>query len=78
MPKYFADLYQASLEQNAKKFESHPNALEEANAETNNALVIYNSSAPINTKGLEVFDFFENLDGKICHLGGGVVIGPNN
>ena len=52
------DLYQASLEQNGKKFESHSNALEEADAEENNALVMYNSNFPINTKGLKNFNFF--------------------
>ena len=46
------NLYQASLKQNGKKFESHSNALEEANAVANNVLVMYNSSAPINIKGL--------------------------
>ena len=41
---------------------------------------MYNSNAPINIKGWEVFDFFQDADGKISHLigGGGGVIGPNN
>ena len=58
MPKYFVDLYQASLEQNGKQFESHSNALEKANVKVNKALVMHNSNAPINIKSLEVSNFF--------------------
>ena len=76
--KHFADLYQALLEQNSKKFESHSNILEKANAKVNNALVMYNSSDPINLKGSKIFDFFKDPDGKIGHIGGGGVIGHNN
>ena len=79
--KYFADLYKASLKDKSKHVKAHAtkNALKEANAEVNNALVMYNSNAPINIKGLKVSNFFEDLDGKIGHLiGCGGVIGLNN
>ena len=49
------------------------------NAEINNALMIHNSKITIKTKGLEDFDFFEDLDRQIGHIdGGGGVIDPNN
>ena len=40
--------------------------------------MMYNFSTPINTKGLEIFDFFEEPDEKIGHIDGGSVIDPNN
>ena len=82
MPKYFVDLYQASLEQNSKQLESHSNALKEANvkanAETNNAMVMDNSNLSIKIKDLDVSDFFEDPSGDIGHLIDDGVIGPNN
>ena len=73
------NLYQALLEQDDKQFESNSNALKMTNAEINNALVMHNSKITIKTKGLEDFDFFEDLDKQIGHIdGGGGVIDPNN
>ena len=56
------------------------NIFKKANAKekANNAFVMYNSSAPINIKGLEVLDFFKDPDRKIDHFGGGGVISHNN
>ena len=40
-PKHFVDLYQASIKENGKRFETHSakNAYEEANMKVNNALI---------------------------------------
>ena len=60
------------MEQNEKKIESHSNALDETNAKTNNAIVMDYSNTPIDIKGLDVSNFFEDPNGKIEHLIGGV------
>ena len=74
------DLYQTSLEQNGKQFDSHSNALKKANAEVNNTLVMHNFNAPINIKGLKISKKkIEDSNGKIDHIGGGgSIIDPNN
>ena len=73
------DLYQATLEQDGNQFESNSNAFEKANAEVNNAFVMHTSSTQINTKGVDYFNFFEDLDGRIGPIsGGGGEIDSNN
>ena len=77
-PKHFVDLYQASMKQNGKKFESHSNTLGETNVEANNALVTDDSNNLVNIKDLDVSDFFEDPDGKIDYLIGCDVFGSDN
>ena len=72
------DLYQASLNLKGKKVESHFNTLDKANIEANNLLITDDPNTPIDIKGLDVSDFFEDPDGKIDHLIGGGVLGPDN
>ena len=55
------DLYKTSLDKKEKKFESHTNALKEAN----NPLVVYNSNPSINIKNLDVLDFLRILMKKL-------------
>ena len=72
------DLYHALLAQDGKKFKSNANALEETNIEAYNALMMHNSSDPINTKGVDDSNYFEDLDGQISPIsGGGGEIGSN-
>ena len=74
----FIDIYQASLNQKGKKVESHSNILDKANVETNNVLITNDPNTPIGIKGLDVSNFFEDLNEKIDHLIGGSVLGPDN
>ena len=86
--KHFMDLYQASLKDKNTHVKAHAFKIafieakcwdqkcpERGNVEANNALVMYNSNAPINIQGLKVSNFFKDPDG---HISGGGVIGPNN
>ena len=41
-------------------------------------MVIYNSNAPINIKGLKISNFFKDPKRKIGYIGGGGVISHNN
>ena len=73
--KHFVDLYQASLDKKGKQVESYAVVLEETGVEANNALVMYNSTPPIDIKNLDVSEFFQDPNGKIRHLiGGGLLV----
>ena len=53
------------------------NALEEANADENKALMMHNFDDQNNTKGVEDSNFFEDLDGQIGPISGGGEIDSN-
>ena len=53
------------------------NVIEEANAKADNALVMHNFGDPINTNGVDDFDFFWDPDGQIGHISGGGEISQN-
>ena len=74
-PKHFMDLYQASIKEKGKRFETYftENAYDIANIEVNNALmediptslVNDNPSTLTKVKSLDFSDFFEDPDGKL-------------
>ena len=63
-PKYFVELYQASIKGKGKRVESHS----VDNIEINNALVLHTtpineiSLAPIEAKSLDISDFLEDQE----------------
>ena len=68
-PKYFMELYQASIKGKEKRVESH--SIENIeDIETNNALALHTDStnevplAPAEAKSLKISDFFEDQDEK--------------
>ena len=81
IPKHFVDLYQTSIKSKGKRFESHfiNNAIEEANIEINNALVIHTTSinevslAPIEVKSLDISDFLKIMMKRQNPLDGGKI-----
>ena len=66
------------MNQKDKKIESHSNTLDETNDEANNALIKNDSNTLINIKGLDVLEFFKDLNGKIDHSISGGMLGPDN
>lgn len=63
-PKYLVKLYQASMKDEWKNVEMNFN-------------YVFEFESPVDFSGLEVSDFFENLDGRIDHLIGDENVSTN-
>ena len=66
------------MKDKGKKVETHSIALGEVDVKANNAMIMDNLNPSIDIKGLDVSDFFQDLDEKIDHFIGGGVLGPDN